>query len=296
MTRSMTGFASAEGHAGDWQWSWDLRSVNGRGLDLRLRIPDWIDGLEAALRTQLQAVANRGNVTLSLKLSRADGAADLSLNTDALNRALTLLAEVEVQAANAKLALAPTTSAEILGLRGVLETGATVSDTGPLKAALLDSLENVLSEFVAMRSTEGAALEAVLSGQVDQIEELVGQARDHLPDRSEKASAALTSALHKVIETADGMDPDRVTQELALIAVKTDVAEELDRLDGHVSAARELVAGDGPKGRKLDFLIQEFNREANTLCSKAQFAPLTRVGLDLKHVIDQMREQVQNVE
>ncbi len=296
MTRSMTGFASAEGHAGDWQWSWDLRSVNGRGLDLRLRVPDWIEGLEAALRAKLQAAAHRGNVTLSLKISKADGAADLSLNTEALNRALSILAEIQAQAAERSIALDHPTAAEVMGLRGVVDATSATGDTGPLREALLSDLGHVVAAFDTMRQTEGDALEEVLSGQIAQIDSLVGEARSHLPDRSEKASAALKAALEKVLDTADGVDPDRVTQELALIAVKTDVAEELDRLDGHIAAARDLVAGEGPKGRKLDFLIQEFNREANTLCSKAQFAPLTRVGLDLKHVIDQMREQVQNVE
>lgn len=296
MTRSMTGFASREGRHAVWSWSWDLRSVNGRGLDLRLRLPDWIDGLEASVRKAAQASVDRGNVTLALRVARDDAAGDQTLDPDALLRAMVQLRQVEAAADQSGVRLRESSAAEILGLRGVQDVAAQEVDTAPLKAALIADLGLLLEAFVTMREGEGAALHAVIAEQLDRIAAAAAQARGVLAARADHMKAAHAEALARVMDATDGADPDRLAQELALIAVKSDVAEELDRLDAHVEAARELLASKGPKGRKLDFLTQEFNREANTLCSKAQFKDLTRIGLDLKHTIDQMREQVQNVE
>jgi uncharacterized protein (TIGR00255 family) len=188
------------------------------------------------------------------------------------------------------------TAADLAGMRGVLEAGAGDDDTAPLLSALTAQLPELLASFNDMRAREGAALADVLADQVARIEALTAEATALVDARAEAQSETLRTALARVMENTDGADEDRVAQELALIAVKTDVREELDRLVAHVAAARDLLQGDAPRGRKLDFLMQEFNREANTLCSKAQFAELTRIGLDLKAVIDQMREQVQNVE
>ncbi len=183
-------------------------------------------------------------------------------------------------------------------MRGVLDVAAAEEDTAPLLKALTAQLPELLASFNDMRAREGAALAGgVLAAQVDRIEALTAEAAALVDARADAQAETLRTALSRVMENTDGADADRVAQELALIAVKTDVREELDRLVAHVAAARELLGGDAPpRGRKLDFLMQEFNREANTLCSKAQFAELTRIGLDLKAVIDQMREQVQNVE
>ncbi|HDR29098.1 endoribonuclease YicC domain-containing protein, partial [Rhodovulum sp.] len=163
-------------------------------------------------------------------------------------------------------------------------------------AALLADLDRLIDDFTAMRAAEGAALEALLRDQLAQIADLVKDAARAAEARREHMAESLRANLARVLDNSEGADPDRVAQELAMIAVKSDVREELDRLSAHVEAARALLDADGPIGRKLDFLMQEFNREANTLCSKSQSTPLTRIGLDLKHVIDQMREQVQNVE
>ncbi len=296
MTLSMTGFATLKGTEGAWAWQWDLRSVNGRGLDIRLRLPDWIPGLEAPLRKALGAGVARGNVNLSLRISREADEGALALNAPALESALSMLAEISHQAARHGLELTPASPVEIAAMRGVVETAPSDQDTAPLLKALLAQFPELLSAFNEMRAGEGAALAAALAGQLDQLEELVGEAAGAAERRSKAQAETLRANLARVLENSDGADADRVAQELALIAVKSDIREELDRLAAHVSAARALLAGDGPKGRKLDFLMQEFNREANTLCSKAQFQELTRIGLDLKHVIDQMREQVQNVE
>lgn len=296
MTRSMTGYASAEGQAVGLRWSWDIRSVNGRGLDIRLRLPDQIDGLDAAVRAAVQKVVSRGNVTVSLRIASDDVAGVGRLNSEALGAAMAWISEVEAVADTAGLSLAATSAAEILGLRGVVETGAAETDTAGLQATLTAEIPALLEAFDASRAAEGAALESVIGAQVDAISEQVAAARALREARSAQFAASFQAAAARVIEAADGIDDDRVAQELAVLAIKTDVTEELDRLGSHIDAARALLAQDGPKGRKLDFLTQEFNREANTLCSKAQFAPLTQIGLELKYTIDQMREQVQNVE
>ncbi|NBE08350.1 YicC/YloC family endoribonuclease [Paragemmobacter ruber] len=299
MTISMTGFAARKGQGAGHGWTWDLRSVNGKGLDLRLRVPDWIDGLEAALRAELGRALGRGNVSLTLKVVRDDageGAATLRVNPAALQAVLRALGAVETAAMEAGVTLAQPTAADVLSVRGVLDQATGDDDTAPLRAALLADLPALLADFNAMRAAEGAALQGVIAAQLDRIETLTRDAATEAEARREASATALRDAMARIIANADGVDETRLAQELALIAVKNDVTEELDRLTAHVAAARALLAEPGPVGRKFDFLMQEFMREANTLCSKAQALALTRIGLDLKTVIDQMREQVQNVE
>lgn len=299
MTISMTGFAARKGQGAGYSWAWDIRSVNGKGLDLRLRVPDWIDGLELALRGELSRALQRGNVSLTLKVTRdglGDGGEGLRVNPPVLAAVLTALGEVEAAALAAGVTLAQATAADVLAVRGVLDTSAVEADTAPLRAALMADLPALLVEFAQMRAAEGAALQTVIAGQLDQIARLTAEAGTEAAARRDAAAGALREALARVLANAEGVDESRVAQELALIAVKNDVQEELDRLAAHVTAARALLDESGPVGRKFDFLMQEFMREANTLCSKAQALALTRIGLDLKTVIDQMREQVQNVE
>lgn len=296
MVYSMTGFAALKGAYGAFSWSWDMRAVNAKGLDIRLRTPDWINGLEGAIRKSVGAAMARGNVTVSLRLTRDSDEGALALNTAQLDRTLTLLAEITHAAEGKGLALSPMTAADLAGMRGVLDVATVEEDSAPLFKALVAQLPELIASFNDMRAREGAAMAEVLAGQVARIEALTGEAAALIDARAEAQRDVLRGALARVMDNTDGADADRVAQELALIAVKTDVREELDRLSAHVAAARDLLAGDAPRGRKLDFLMQEFNREANTLCSKAQYAELTRIGLDLKAVIDQMREQVQNVE
>ncbi|WP_420342782.1 YicC family protein [Paenirhodobacter sp.] len=269
----MTGFAARQGAGAGHSWTWDMRAVNGRGLDLRLRLPE-IEGLEAPVRAAVAKAVSRGNITLSLRLTGAERGEGLRLSSPGLGAALVALREVEAAAQAAGLTLAPTRASDILALRSVTEQVLTESaDMADLRALLLRDLDLLLREFAAMRQAEGAQIGAVVAAQ-----------------------AALMAALGRVMGGAAGADPQRVAQELALLAVKADVTEEIDRLRAHAVAARALLAAEGPVGRKLDFLTQEFVREANTLCSKSGSARLTAIGLDLKHVIDQMREQVQNLE
>jgi len=295
---SMTGFAARRGAGSGYSWVWDLRSVNGKGFDLRLRLPDWIDGLELAIRAELQKAVTRGNVNLTLKVSQDEGreAAAFRLNGPILKAALEALVGVESAATAAGVTLRQPTAADVLTLRGVLDQTTQDIDTTPLRAALLAGLPALLSDFATMRATEGTALAAVIGAQIDRIETLTRDARRETVTRCATQADTLRAAVARVLAATDAVDPPRLAQELALLAVKTDVTEELDRLTAHVAAARAHLADPAPMGRKLDFLLQELMREANTLCSKAQSLVLTRIGLDLKTVIDQMREQVQNVE
>ncbi|MBL3583779.1 YicC family protein [Rhodovulum sulfidophilum] len=297
MLQSMTAFAARSGQTETHAWTWELRGVNSKGLDLRLRLPDWVPGLEPVVRAAVQSRVARGSVTLGLRISARDsGHGGLQLDPMALRSVLAMLGRVEAEAAAQGLSLAPSSAVEILALRGLSDSAAPEPETAPLLAALSADLTPLLDEFMAMRASEGAALATVLCDHLATISTLTSRAAEVAEARRDQIEETLRASLARVMETAAGVDPDRVAQELALIAVKTDVTEELDRLRAHVAAAETLLASGEPVGRRLDFLMQEFNREANTLCSKAQSVGLTRVGLDLKAAIDQMREQVQNVE
>ena len=294
--QSMTGFASASGALGPHSWAWDLRSVNGKGLDLRLRVPDWIDGLEAALKSKLSKSLTRGNVTLSLRMQRDESQGGMVVNQTHLADVLDAMNEIEQQAIDKGLSLAPSTAADIIAQRGILEQAVEEDDSAALCKHLLGEFDGVLADFIAARSTEGAAAKDILTGQLDQIETLTSQSAALAEARKDTVAQTLKANVDKVIGASDAVDPDRLAQELALLAVKSDVTEEIDRLQTHVASARTMLAATEPVGRKMDFLMQEFNREANTLCSKAQSKELTSAGLDMKVLIDQMREQVQNIE
>ena len=296
MIRSMTGFATRTGALGPHSWSWELRAVNGKGLDLRIRVPDWIPGLEAGLRKVAGADIARGNVTLGLRVVREEGGGGLSVNEAQLATVLEALGRIETAAMDAGVSLAPSKATDIVTMRGVLEQAVIEDDNAALTTALLAEFTEVLGAFNAMRSGEGAALDAIMRDQLSQIEVLTAQAATLADARSAQVAQVLKRNLSRVMDNVDGIEPDRIAAELAMIAVKADITEEIDRLGAHVAAAHELLEAQGPIGRKLDFLMQEFNREANTLCAKAQNSDLTRVGLALKAVIDQLREQVQNVE
>lgn len=300
MVKSMTGYSASNceiaTEGGQFSCQWDLRSVNGRGLDLRFRLPDWLDGLEVSLRKQLSDRVRRGNVTLTLKLARAEQSGAMRLNLAALDAAVVMVMAAETRAEMQGLGLAPMTAADLLSMRGIVESGPDLADPAPLIATLVTQFAPLLDSFEASRAAEGAALLRILTAQIDTIATLTTQAQAATEGRRSDQVAALKAALARLSEAAPHVEPARLEQELALIAVKTDVTEELDRLKAHVVAARALLAEVEPIGRKLDFLMQEFNREANTLCAKSQNPDLTRIGLDLKTVIDQMREQVQNLE
>ena len=296
MIHSMTAFASKRSTEQGLAWVWDLRSVNARGLDIRLRLPEGIEGLEQAVRGAISAAMKRGSISLSLKMAREAGDVPLTLDPAQLDRTLEALRLVQERAGRIGVNLSAPSPAEILSQRGVMTAREDDSTTESLLPTLQADLESLLKDFLAMRAREGALIADVLIGQLTEIESLVAQAQTAAESRRDVQKQAVTNALARVLDTGAEVDPERLRQELALIAIKADVTEEIDRLRTHIAAARALMYKGGAVGRKLDFLAQEFNREANTLCSKSQSKELTSIGLDLKAAIEQMREQIQNLE
>ena len=291
---SMTGYARAEGRDENAAWVWEAKSVNGRGLDLRLRVPPGFDALDVAARELAAKVLKRGNIQLNLNVSLQSEGAAASVNGAFLEQILAVCDQLKERYPHVA---APSWDG-LLGIKGVIETTQDQETVaGPERAALIrKSLERVLADLVAMRQSEGGRIAAILSAQLDEIERLFTKAAGLACLRAEAQKERLRTQVSALLDASSTLSEDRLNAEVALLAVKADVREELDRLASHVAASRELVESGGAIGRKLDFLAQEFNRESNTVCSKAQDVELTRLGLDLKVVIDQFREQVQNIE
>ena len=296
MLTSMTGFAARSGSADGFTWNWELRSVNGKGFDLRFRMPDWLAVLEADLRKHVGTIVTRGSVSLNLRVAREAGENPVEINPDALNRVLDAIAQIEERAGATGVNLTPASASDVMSFRGVMDVPQNRDASVELLDALRSDIAPLLSSFNEMRIAEGASLHGVLSRQLDEVETLTKDAQALLADRADDMRRNFEAAIARVMDSRAEMDEARLAQEIAVLAVKSDVTEEIDRLHAHIAAARDLVSSGVPSGRKLDFLCQEFNREANTLCSKAQNAKLTEIGLALKVLIDQMREQVQNVE
>jgi uncharacterized protein (TIGR00255 family) len=289
---SMTGFAEARGvHAG-LRWRWEARSVNGRALDVRLRMPPGFEGLESGGRTMAGERFKRGSIQAVLTVAPEEGGRGFRVDPVALADAVRIARRVAEETG-----LPPARVDGLLALRGVVvqDDMAALDDEARMArdAALLNSLATAFDALVIARNAEGTKLKTVLSSQIDEI-------ATHTKDARALAAmqpAALRERLMTTIaELKTAVSEDRIAQEVALLAAKADLREEMDRLDAHCQEARTLIAGKEPSGRKLDFLAQEFNREANTLCAKAADIQLTRIGLALKAVIDQFREQVANVE
>lgn len=294
---SMTGYADVSDVAEGLGWTWEARSVNGRGLDLRLRLPEGFEALDAAARAAAAKALARGSVTVSLRLSRGAAGSAPRLNREVLDAVVAAALAAGEAAAERGLDLAPMTAADLLAARGVLEADvAAPGEDGALVTRMAADLDRLFAALAAARASEGRALAMVIAGQLDRVAVLVASARETAMARTARSGELLRTRIEAVLAGTSAVDEARLAQELALLAVKSDITEELDRLVAHVAAARELLAKGGAVGRRLDFLMQEFNREANTLCSKSGSADLTAIGLDLKVVVDQMREQVQNVE
>ncbi len=299
MIQSMTAFASRTGSLEGTTWSWEVRSVNARGLDLRLRLPDGIDGLEADIRAAFGKAVKRGNVSLTLRIAQNDTAQQLSLDEAQLDRVLGALDRIQERAFTMGVTLGQPTTADVLNQRGVVLHGSNDGISAELAAAIKADVAPLLRDLVKMREREGQCLNEIIATQLSDIAGNIANAEAVIVERRPDMEQALKTAMERVLGDTD-LDPDRLAQEMAALAVKSDVTEEIDRLKAHVTAATELLdvaqKEHHPVGRKLDFLSQEFNREANTLCSKAQHVKLTGIGLELKTLIDQMREQIQNVE
>ena len=288
----------AEGHADGLSWVWELKSVNSKQLDLRFRLPPGFDALEIPLRTGLAQRLKRGAVSVTLSMSKAAAGAGLRVNRVALAEIVKAVRELE-----GEIEAAPPRLDGLLALRGVLESTEEVEDDAireRRQVALLAGWEKALDDLAAMRLAEGERLQPVLEARLAEISDLVASAESSAAAQPAALKARLTELVGELLDAAPALPEERLAQEAALLVAKADVREELDRLTAHVQDARGLIAGgakgSGGVGRKLDFLAQEFNREANTLCSKSADIALTRVGLALKAVIDQFREQAQNVE
>lgn len=292
--QSMTGFARASGSDAACAWVWELRSVNGRGLDTRLRLPPGYEALEAPAREAFTRRLTRGNINATLTAQRQTAATQIRLNETALDQVLKAADRLQ------SLAVCQLPRADgLLALKGVLEVVEDAEDETTQerrRAAMLVSLDEALAGLIEARQGEGARLRDVLVAQVGDIERLAGLVAASPARAPEAIARRLKDQIARIVDAGPGLDAQRLHQEAVLLATKADVEEELKRLAAHVEQARELLAAPGAVGRKLDFLSQEFNREANTLCSKANDIEITRHGLALKTVIDQLREQIQNIE
>jgi len=291
---SMTGFSRDEGEWGDYHWAWELRSVNARNLDIRIRVPSHMEGLESEVRKILSARFKRGSIQVNLHLKKHEGASEIAINPKALTEVLGAMEKLKLE-----IEAAPPTLDGILALRGVIDTREieeTDADKSKRIAALLQSFEGAADALAQARDQEGASLEKVLSANITMIDELTAEAATMAENIPSKLQERIKAQINELIEDRSNLSEERLAQEVAFLATKADIREEVDRLVAHVAAARDLLSSDGAVGRKLDFLTQEFNRESNTLCSKAADVELTRIGLELKTVVDQVREQVQNIE
>ncbi|HEX7969714.1 MAG TPA: YicC/YloC family endoribonuclease [Stellaceae bacterium] len=291
---SMTGFARADGHEDGVSWVWELKSVNSKSLDLRFRLPPGLESLELPLRASLAQRLKRGALSVTLTLARAAAAGNLRVNREALAQVVALARELVADGS----AAAPRADG-LLALRGVLESGEEDEDEARRerrRAAQLASWEKALDRLVAMRTAEGARLVPVLEARLAEIAQLVAAAEDSAAAQPEALKARLRDMVAALLDASPALPPERLAQEAALLVGKADIREEIDRLSAHIVAAQELLAEGGAIGRRFDFLCQEFNREANTLCSKSADVALTRSGLALKAAIEQLREQVQNIE
>jgi len=290
---SMTGYARASGAVGGTSFTCEVKTVNGRGLDVRLRLSSGLDELEAELRRRIGQAVSRGSVTLTLDVDRGSAGGEIVVNGAVLE---TVLAELD-RLSHRLEAQAPRLDG-ILALKGVLverSHAPAAHEQEQLNAAMLAAADTALAGLAAARQAEGEHLAGIVRARLDEIETLTAAAEAHPSRRRETVLARLRAQVADLVE-ATGVSEDRLAQEALLLATKADIREELDRLVAHIAAARKLLDAGGPIGRKLDFLSQEFNREANTLCAKSASVELTAIGLDLKAAIDQLREQVQNIE
>ncbi len=301
-TSSMTGFARTEGRAAaaaPFTWTWEARSVNGKSLDVRLRLPHGFDSIEIPARQAVTAAFARGSVTLNLTVAGEAQSGDIGIDEAALDALIALAARKSAQFGAVGQTVTPARLDGLMALakgRAGQDTALDAETLAVRDAALLKGLGAALAALAAARREEGARLVPVLKGHLDTIAGLCVRAEAHAATQPAALRDALIAQLREMAAEVPALAPERLAQEAALLAAKADVREELDRLKAHVTQAHELLAKGEPCGRRLDFLSQEFNREANTLCSKSADVSFTKIGLDLKTAIDQFREQIQNIE
>jgi uncharacterized protein (TIGR00255 family) len=291
---SVTGFARSHGASGSYAFEWELKSVNAKGFDLRLRLPQGWDELDAHAKKRAGELLSRGTVYANLNVKRANATSTVRINEDVLNAVV----KVAHQLAGKIDAVAPSIDG-LLGIKGVIEVVEPESNEDEdkaAKAAAAKAFDEALDNLVAMRRREGTSLGQILSQRLDEVEVLAKRAEAAPGRKPDAVRARLAEQVAALLETTDRFDADRLAQEALLIAAKADIREELDRIASHLAQARELIGKGGPVGRRLDFLAQEFHREVNTTCSKSNDLELTNTGLEMKSVVEQFREQVQNLE
>src|SRR5882757_1965402 len=291
---SMTGFARSHGTSGPYAFEWELKSVNAKGFDLRMRLPPGWDELEPLTRKRAAEVLSRGTVYANLTVKRANALSTVRVNEDVLASIVKIAGEL----AGRIDAVAPSIDG-LLAIKGVIEVVEPDSDEAEdtaAKAAAAAAFEQALNHLIEMRKREGVTLGQILSQRMDEIESLMKKAEAAPGRKPEAIRARLAEQIAALLEASDRFDSDRLSQEAVMIAAKADIREELDRIASHISQAREMIRKGGAIGRRLDFLAQEFNREVNTCCSKSNDLELTNIGLEMKNVVEQFREQVQNLE
>ena len=291
---SMTGFARSHGASGPYAFEWELKSVNAKGFDLRMRLPPGWDDLEALTKKRASQVLSRGTVYANLNVRRTAAASTIRVNEEVLAS----IVKVAGTLASKLDAVAPSIDG-LLGIKGVIEVvepESSEAEDVAAKEAATAAFEQAITDLVEMRRREGISLGQILSQRMDEIEQLAKKAEAAPGRKPEAIKARLADQIAALLESSDRFDPDRLNQEALLMATKADIREELDRIASHIAQAREMIARGGPVGRRLDFLAQEFNREVNTCCSKSNDVELTNIGLEMKNVVEQFREQVQNLE
>jgi len=291
---SMTGFARSHGTSGPYTFEWELKSVNAKGLDFRMRLPAGWDDVELTARKRATELLSRGTVYANLNIKRSSTASSIRVNEDVL----AAVVKIAGQLAGRIDAVAPSIDG-LLSIKGVIEVAEPEADEAEEQAARIAvsaAFENALVNLVEMRKREGTTLGEILNQRLDQIEQLAAQAEKAPGRQPDAIRARLAEQIAALLEASDRFDSDRLNQEALLMATKADIREELDRIASHISQARDLLRKGGPVGRRLDFLAQEFNREVNTCCSKSNDLELTNTGLEMKNVVEQFREQVQNLE
>jgi uncharacterized protein (TIGR00255 family) len=291
---SMTGFARSHGTSGPYTFEWELKSVNAKGFDFRMRLPPGWDDIEAATRKRATELLSRGTVYANLSVKRTGAGSVVRINDEVLSSILKVAAEISARTD----AVAPSVDG-LLGIKGVIEVVEPESDEAEMqaaRAAVSTAFEQALQSLIAMRKREGVALGQILAQRMDEIERLAKRAEAAPGRKPDAIKARIAEQIATLLDTSDRFDPDRLSQEAIMIAAKADIREELDRIASHIAQTRELLGKGGAVGRRLDFLAQEFNREVNTTCSKSNDIELTNTGLEMKNVVEQFREQVQNLE
>jgi uncharacterized protein (TIGR00255 family) len=291
---SMTGFARSHAASGPYAFEWELKSVNAKGFDLRMRLPPGWDDLEASAKKRTSEVLSRGTVYANLNVKRTRAISTVRVNEEVLAS----IVRVAGVLAGKIDAVAPSIDG-LLAIKGVIDVIEPENNEDEVKAAraaAAAAFDQALLDLVEMRQREGVTLGQILSQRMDELERLMKKAEAAPGRKPDAIKARLADQIAALLESSDRFDPDRLNQEALLIAAKADIREELDRIASHISQAREMISRGGPIGRRLDFLAQEFNREVNTCCSKSNDVELTNTGLEMKNVVEQFREQVQNLE